>query len=224
MIHILLVEDDQMIARGIQINLELEGYKFSLAENLKMAFDINQTEKINLVVLDIGLPDGSGFEFLKKIRGSGSRLPIIILTAQTDEDFVVEGLQLGANDYMRKPFGNKELLARIKTALKEPQRRDRQLRFEDLLIIIEKRKVMFGETLIDLNPREFDILLYMIERADSIITRESLLQVFDKDGEIFDRTIDSHVSHLRASLKKMGVTSIKISSVYGIGYRLEKAL
>ncbi len=224
MIHILLVEDDQMIARGIQINLELEGYKFSLAENLKMAFDINQTEKINLVVLDLGLPDGSGFEFLKKVRSSGSRLPIIILTAQTDEDFVVEGLQLGANDYMRKPFGNKELLARIKTALKEPQRRDRQLRFEDLLIIVEKRKVMFGETFIDLNPREFDILLYMIERADSIVSRESLLQIFDKDGEIFDRTIDSHVSHLRASLKKIGVTSIKISSVYGIGYRLEKAL
>ncbi len=222
MIQILLVEDDPALARGIQVNLELEGYKYLRADSLKAALAFNEKEKIDLVVLDLGLPDGHGFDFLKKVREAGSRLPIIILTAQTDEDTVVEGLQLGANDFMRKPFGTKELLARIKAVLREPVRRERQIRFEDILILIDQRSVKFGEESVELNRREFDILLYLVERADNIVTREALLQIFDKEGEIYDRTIDSHVSHLRSKLKKQGVNSIKISSVYGLGYRLEK--
>ncbi len=224
MIQILLVEDDPGLARGLQINLELEGYQFFRAENLKQARELNAANSFHLVILDLGLPDGHGFDFLKQLRDAGSRLPVIILTAQTDEDSVVAGLQLGANDYMRKPFGNKELLARVKAVLREPQTRERQLRYEDLLILLDQRTVRFGDNQIELNRREFDILQRFVEKADNIVTRESLLQLFDKDGEIYDRTIDSHVSHLRSKLKKAGVQSIKISSVYGLGYRLEKAL
>jgi len=223
MIQILLVEDDPGLARGLQINLELEGYKFFRAENIQQARKLNSENSFHLVILDLGLPDGHGFDFLRDLRTSGSRLPVIILTAQADEDSVVEGLQLGANDYMRKPFGNKELLARIKAILREPQRRERQIRYSDLLILIDQRSARFGETNIELNRREFDILLFLVERADNIVTREALLELFDKDGEIFDRTIDSHVSHLRSKLKKADVQAIKISSVYGVGYRLEKA-
>lgn len=223
MIQVLLVEDDPVLARGLIVNLGLEGYTVHAASDLKTAFQLQQKEKIDLVVLDLGLPDGSGFQFLSHIRESGSDLPIIILTAQTDEDSVVEGLQRGANDYMKKPFGQRELLARIKVALKEPQRHQQQIRFADLVLNVDQRSLLFNEQLIDLNRREFDILKYFMERAESIVSRDSLLQFLDKEGEIFDRTIDSHISHLRSRLRKAGIGSVKISSVYGIGYRLEKA-
>lgn len=151
------------------------------------------------------------------------KVPVIILTAQTHEDSVVEGLQRGANDYMRKPFGNKELIARIKAVLKQPLTKEEQIRFADLTILIDQRMLKYKENLIEINRREFDILLFLVQRAEKVVTREALIQGINKDSEIFDRTIDSHISHLRAKLKQNDITVIKISSVYGVGYRLEKA-
>jgi len=222
MIELLLVEDDPVLGRGLHVNLELEGYRVHWARDLNAAGQTFPAHPIQLVILDLNLPDGNGLSFLKKIRDAGSRTPVIVLTAKTDEDSVVEGLQSGANDYVRKPFGNKELLARIKTTLKEPQTRDHQARYGDLVVYFEKRKILYGEQEIDLNRREFEVLTYFVEHAESVVTRENLLSVLDKDGEIFDRTIDSHVSHVRARLRTAGVKSVQISSVYGVGYRLEK--
>ncbi len=220
--NILLVEDDPALARGLQVNLESEGYSILCANTLKEAFEINQKETLGLVILDLGLTDGSGLKFLRSIRESGSRLPIIILTAKNDEDTVVECLHLGANDYMKKPFSNRELLARIKSILREPLLRENQMRYGDLLLLLDQRVAKYNNSLVELNRREFDILLHFIQRADTIVTRENLVQSIDKNGEIFDRTIDSHISHLRTRLKQAGIKDIKISSIYGIGYRLEK--
>lgn len=220
--NILLVEDDPALARGLQLTLEAEGYQIVWANSLKSAFEKNQQEKVGLVILDLGLTDGSGFDFLNKIRESGSRLPIIILTAQQDEDSLVAGLQQGANDYMKKPFSNRELLARVKAVLKEPQIRENQIRYGDLLLLLDQRVVKFKETTVDMNRREFDVLLLLVQRADTILNRDTLIEHINKDGEIFDRTIDSHISHLRSRFKTASITGIKISSVYGIGYRLEK--
>ena len=220
--NILLVEDDPAIARGLQVSLGSEGYNILWANSLKSAFEINSSEKLALVILDLGLSDGSGFSFLSQVREQGSRLPIIILTAKTDEESVVEGLERGANDYLKKPFGNKELVARIKAVLREPQSRENQIRCGDLLLLLDQRAVKFKDATIDINRREFDILTALVQRVDTIVTRVYLLQQINKDGEIFDRTIDSHISHLRSRLKKAEVTGIKISSVYGLGYRLEK--
>ncbi len=220
--NILLVEDDPALARGLQLTLEAEGYQVIWADSLKSAFDKNRTERLGLVILDLNLTDGSGFEFLNTVRESASRLPIIILTAQSDEESLIEGLQRGANDYMKKPFSNRELLARIKAVLREPQHRESQIRYGDLLLLLDQRVVKFNEITVEMNRREFDILLLLIQKADTIVTREILIEHIDKDGEIFDRTIDSHVSHLRSRFKTVGITGIKISPVYGIGYRLEK--
>lgn len=220
--NILLVEDDPVLARGVQVSLEAAGYKIFRASNLREAFDINEKQKLALVVLDLGLSDGSGLDFLKKIRASKSRLPIIILSAQSDEDTVVEGLRLGANDYIKKPFGHKEFLARIKTALKESSTAEDKVRYGDFLILLEQRLVKYKDQTIELNRREFDILLLLVQRAETIVTRESLIQSLDKEGEIFDRTIDSHISHLRSRFRTYGITAVKISSIYGVGYRLEK--
>jgi DNA-binding response OmpR family regulator len=219
---VLLVEDDPVLGRGLNVNLELEGYVVQWARDLKSAFELRESSEFDLVVLDLGLPDGSGFDFLKELRNSHPEVPVLILTAKTDEDSVVKGLQSGASDYVRKPFGNRELLARIKNVLRSPTENAQQIRFGDILINQDNRKVMVGDREMKVNRREFDLLCYFVKHAESVVTRDALVQALDKDGEIFDRTIDSHVSHLRSRLKQVGLIQVQISSVYGIGYRFEK--
>ena len=222
MSNLLVVEDDPILGRSLMVYLELEGYKITWARDIRTALDHEKKLPFDLILLDVNLPDGSGLEFCTSVRAKGSRIPIIILTAKTDEDSVVAGFNAGANDYVKKPFGNRELLARIKAALREPVTRDAQLRFGDLLVLLDKRQAFVQEKEIDFNRREFDILSILVQHSESVVTRETLLTSLDRDGEIFDRTIDSHISHIRSKLKKSGVETIQISSVYGLGYRLEK--
>lgn len=222
MIDVLLVEDDPILGRALSVSLENEDYRVHWARDLATAVKTNQEQSLHLILLDLGLPDGSGLDFLRQLRQAGSRIPIIVLTAQTDEASVVTGLNLGANDYVRKPFGKLELIARIKTALKEPQAREDQLRCGDLLVLLEQRKVMFGEKEVALKRREFDVLTHFVKRFGAVVTRDELLDCINSGGDIVDRTIDSHVSHVRSRLRDAGVDSLKIVSVYGLGYRLEK--
>jgi DNA-binding response OmpR family regulator len=222
MANILLIEDDPVLGRGLHVNLELEGYEVRWASNLSSAADVHRKSKFDLIILDLGLPDGNGLDFLKKIRREGSQTPVMVLTAKTDEDSVVMGLQSGAMDYIRKPFSSRELLARIKSSLREVHHQGEKIRYGDLVLIPEERSVQWKGSPIELNRREFDVLRFFIQRAETVVTREELLQLLDKDGEIFDRTIDSHVSHVRSRLKLAGIKAIQISSVYGVGYRLEK--
>ncbi len=223
MSEILLVEDDPVLGRGLSVNLELEGYRVHWATSLRQARELNQKQSLDLVLLDLSLPDGSGLILLKELREKGSRIPVLILTARTDEDSAVEGLQLGANDYIRKPFGDRELLQRIRTALREPVARSAQLRYADLLMLIDERKVFNGKTELELSPREFNILLVLMQNADKVLNRETLVQAVDPNADIYDRSIDSNISHLRARLRQAAVRSVQIRSVYGVGYRLEKA-
>lgn len=219
--HILIVEDDPIIARGLQVFLESSQFKVSHASTLKRAFEFFEKEKFNLAVLDLGLTDGSGLSFLTHVRDSASQLPIIILTAKTDEDSVVEGLQKGANDYMKKPFSNRELQARINSVLRVPPPSENMITFGELQIFKDQRVVKVKDKTVELNRREFDLLCLLSHKPDTILTRERILTVLDREGEIFDRTVDSHISHLRSKLRQAGA-EIKISSVYGVGYRLEK--
>ncbi len=220
--HLLIVEDDPIIARGLQVFLESAHFKVTQASTLARAHELFASEKFNLALLDLGLTDGSGLTFLSHVRGSGSHLPIIILTAKTDEDSVVEGLQKGANDYMKKPFSNRELQARIQSVLRVPTPPENQITFGEMQISKEQRTVKIKDRSVELNRREFDLLCLLAQKPDAILTRERILTVLDKEGEIFDRTVDSHISHLRSKLRQAGAGEIKITSVYGVGYRLEK--
>lgn len=218
--HILFIEDDPVIGRGLLVNLELESYQVTWVTDLESARrSLNQ--KFSVIILDLGLPDGDGLSFLKDLRREDTQTPVLVLTAKTDEDSVVEGLTSGANDYVRKPFGQKEIMARIALLHRSP-RRDPQFEFANLKVMKDLRKVVYRGNNVDLNRREFDILSFFIEKAESVVTRQALLGVLDKDGEISDRTIDSHVSHLRSRLRHAQVDEIQISSVYGVGYRLER--
>jgi DNA-binding response OmpR family regulator len=220
---ILLVEDDPALGRGLHISLQHKGYNVQWARDLKSAALLNTQHSFHLILLDQGLPDGNGISFLRQMRDNGSRIPVLILTAKTDEGSVVEGLESGANDYIRKPFGNLELLARIKTALQEPQSRARQIRCGELLVLLEQRRVFFQERELNLKRREFDVLSYFVEHFDKVVTREDLMLALKNENEIFDRTIDTHISHVRSKLRQAGIQSLKITSLYGVGYRLESA-
>lgn len=222
MSQILLLEDDANLGRGLKMSLELEGYKVSWATDIRSAESLEALGSHDLYLLDWNLPDGTGADFCDKLRTKNTSVPIIFLTARTDEDSAVKALTSGANDFVRKPVGQAELLARIKTALKEPTTREEHIRLGDLVIYPKQRRATYRDADVEMNRREFDILTFLVRRAGTTVTRNELLELIDHSGQLYDRTIDSHLSHLRARLKKAAVSSIQISSVYGVGYRLEK--
>lgn len=219
-----LIEDDPILARSLQINLELESHQVILSYTFQSAIEKQLAQKPEFIILDLGLPDASGFEYLKQLRSAQIQTPVIILSAQSDEDSIVKGLTLGAQDFVKKPYSFKELYARvlvnrIKT---EKTAACSGLSYGSLKVDINRRVAIYKDQEIDLNRREFDILAYFLKNAELIVTRENLIQSLDKESEIFDRTIDSHISHIRKCFKTAQVDDIKITSVYGLGYRIEK--
>jgi two-component system, OmpR family, response regulator len=222
MSSLLIVEDDPMLGRALTVNLELEGYHPMWVRDLRSGLEASQSAKFDLLLLDVNLPDGSGLDLCKTVRQSGSQVPVIFLTAKVDEDSVIAGFNAGANDYVRKPFGIKELVARVRATLKEPLQRDSQIRFGDLLLMIDKRETYYGDLRIDLNRREFEILTTLVQNAESVVTRDSLVSGIDREGDSFDRTVDSHVSHIRSKFRKASIDAIHITPIYGVGYRLQK--
>jgi DNA-binding response OmpR family regulator len=134
---------------------------------------------------------------------------------------VVRGLELGANDFVKKPFSHRELMARIKVLFRSKFPVNKEIKKGDLTLLPEKRTATYKGESLTLNRRQFDILSYFLSHADQIITREQLLEHLNSDGDVIDRTIDSHVSQLRKILKTHEVEDFQIASVYGIGYRLE---
>ncbi len=218
--RILLVEDDPILGDGLQLFLELENFEVIRARDLASARLEEEKKSFDLVVLDLGLPDGNGMDFCKHLRTKGSNIPVVILTAQADEESVVEGLTNGANDYVRKPFSNRELLARIKVQIQGPKGVGPQLKVGELVLALEERVVTYKGSPIKFNRREFEIIKIMCEREGAVISRESIIEKAGHDIDISDRTIDSHISHIRSKLRKADVTTIQIASEYGIGYRL----
>ena len=202
--------------------MQNEGYTVFWAKTIREAKLFNEKENIDLMLLDIGLPDGNGLEFCKSLRVNGSRTPILILTASLEEESAVKSFEYGADDYVRKPFGMNELLARVKRNLNLPKGVDEKIRFQDLTIVLKKREAYCGNTLLDLNRREFDILLLFVENAERVLSRSEILDKLSVDTEVNDRAIDSHISHLRSVLKKLPNLKHQISSIYGVGYKLEK--
>ena len=223
MAQIFLLEDDPILGKAIQLQLELENYGVLWAQSIQEARRIySQSSGVDLFLLDVNLPDGDGFGFCKWLRQESVQTPIIFLTARTDEDSVVQGFTEGANDYIRKPFGHKELLARVKNQLSENKPSLELIRFAGLTLVKNQQILKTGTSFINLNRREFEILSVFFAQPETIISREQLISAFSAGEEIFDRTVDSHISHIRTRLQKHGVSNIKVTSVYGQGYRLEK--
>lgn len=219
-IKILLVEDDPVLGTTLSMGLKIEKYEVEWATTYTRALEFFSPGVFDLVSLDIGLPDGSGLDLCKEIRSQDKNVPIIFLTARTDEDTLLKGLEIGANDFVKKPFSQKELFARIKVLLRSNPWQS-ELSIGGLTVYPDRREIHFEGKPLNLNRRQFDILTFFLGRPDQIVTREQLLSHLGQDGTVYDRTVDSHLSQTRKVLKSANVESIQLSPVYGVGYRLE---
>jgi len=221
MSRILMLEDDRALGTNLKLYLETQGYQVEWVQDVKSAKKKVASEKFDLWLLDWSLPDGTGFEFLKSF-GDAPPAPAFFLTAREDEESAIQGLSIGAADYIRKPFGQGELTVKIKKVLGQAHQLHKKIRFHEIALDLDSRQAFYGKREITLRRKEFDVLELLVKRSDSVVTREDLMQKLGDDGEMFDRTIDSHVSRIRKSLKDAGVEDIELASVYGVGYQLKK--
>ncbi|WP_346890477.1 response regulator transcription factor [Clostridium sp. UBA1056] len=216
MIDILIVEDEMHISKMIEATLSIGGYRGHICGNGKEAVQRVLEEKFDLILLDVMLPDMDGFQVIEEIRCR--EVPVIFLTAMQEVSDKVKGLKLGAEDYIVKPFEAVELLARIEVVLRRTHRNNNILNYKYITIDIDKHIVKKSGEIINLTPKEFEILVFFIQHVDIAITRERLLAAvwgYEFIGE--SRTIDIHVQHVR---KKMDLND-KLITIPKLGYRLE---
>lgn len=215
MINILIVEDEEAISEFIKLNLSMVGYNTYQAFDGQEAVDMLGRNYIDLVLLDIMIPKLDGYELLPRIIKKD--IPVILVTAKDGLEDRVMGLNLGADDYITKPFEGIELLARVNALLRRIGKQANKRSFDDVEVFIDQRKVLKAGNEIDLTFKEFDLLRILLEHKGLALSREKLLQlVWDYDFEGSTRTVDIHIQRLRS---KLGTERIK--TVYKVGYRLE---
>ena len=221
MARILIVEDDPQIAKVLKINLKLSGHETENVSTISDAWETLKKDHFDLMCLDIGLPDGSGLDLCEKVRSNGDEIPILFMSARTDEASVVKGITNGGDDYIRKPFGMEELKARMNKIMKRVTLPAGKITFGGLSIDPVKRLVTIAGEIVNMGRKEMDILMILARRAGDIVTRDAILTALYDGADMYDRTVDSHMSHLRRKLRDSPGERIKITSVYGLGYRLE---
>ncbi|MCG3419365.1 response regulator transcription factor [Oceanobacillus jordanicus] len=221
---ILIVEDEQKLSRVLQLELEYEDYVTGIATDGKEALEKIEEERWDLVLLDIMLPKLSGLEVLRKVRKSGETMPIILLTARDEVHDKVSGLDIGANDYITKPFQIEELLARIRVHLRTTISQNNSgelLKVGDLTVNMGSREVKRQEMSIDLTPREFDLLVCLLKNKNIVLTREQLIEQvwgFDYYGDT--NVVDVYIRYLRQKIDK-GYDEAYIQTVRGVGYTVK---
>jgi two-component system alkaline phosphatase synthesis response regulator PhoP len=220
---ILVVEDEPDMVLGLKDNFEFEGYEVLTAPDGAAGLERARSDKPDLVILDIMLPKLSGLEVCKALRGEGFEAPIIMLTARGQEIDKVVGLELGADDYVTKPFSIRELLARVRAILRRTEGTKKRLsryRFSDVELDFEAYRAKKAEEPLDLSPREFELLRYLIERKGQTVTRDQLLEdVWGYESYPSTRTVDTHIAKLRAKVGDSGTEPKYIMTIHGVGYK-----
>lgn len=216
MAKILIVEDDENIAKMIKATLDIVGYESKIKSDGPSAVSCAFEEDFDLILLDIMLPGLSGFEVIERISERG--IPVIFLTAMQDVADKVRGLRLGAEDYIVKPFEAVELLARIEVVLRRQNKGRTCLKYEDITLDIDRHTVTKSGKIMNLTPKEFDVLAFFMQNVDVAITRERLLaRIWGYEFMGESRTVDIHVQQVR---RKMGLQN-KLVTIPKLGYRLE---
>lgn len=228
MVKILIVEDEPSILMALQDDLSLEGYEVLTARDGPSGLIKAKEEHPDLVILDVMLPRMDGFEVCRRLRSEGLSTPILMLTAKAQEVDKVLGLELGADDYVTKPFSPRELQARVKALLRRsrhgdsdrtPNRVDR-FGFGDVEVDFRKYEALKDGRPVDLTRQEFDLLRYLIEHRTEAVSRfEILRDVWGDPGTVFPRTVDTHVANLRRKLESDPSNPLHLLSVRGVGYR-----
>lgn len=216
---ILLIEDNEDIKKGLDYLFMQNEYLLLHAKNLSIAKKYIVEKKYDLILLDVTLPDGDGFSFYEEMKDV-IFTPVIFLTAKDLEDDIVHGLELGAADYIVKPFRNRELLLRIGNALKNSKSTENVLRVQDVEIDIDSMKVIRNQEEIPLTSLEFKLFLMLVENANKVVTREAILErIWDESSNyVNDNTLTVYIKRIR---EKIGNDSI-IKTIKGIGYRVDK--
>jgi DNA-binding response OmpR family regulator len=227
--RILIVEDEPAVARGLEYGFESEGYQVLWAETGRQALELARKHDPHLVLLDIRLPDISGFDVCRQLRSEGGRMPILMLTARDEEVDKVLGLELGADDYVVKPYSLRELLSRVRALLRRaygdlalPGARQR-VSFGDIEVDLERMQVLRRRQPVDLTPTEFRLLRYLVLNPNRPFNREELISaVWGYDSGIGSaRTVDVHIRHLREKLEDEPGQPRWLVTVRGVGYRFE---
>jgi DNA-binding response OmpR family regulator len=217
--RILVVEDEPAIASGIVRGLRAAGYEVELANDGAAAIRAAARQRPALIVLDLMLPEVTGYEFLEQVR-SEPAIPVIVVTARTGLDDRLRCFGLGATDFLPKPFWMEELLARIQLRLATPGREAGHIvEWDDVLIDLDAREVRVGGSPAGFTPQEFEILSYLAQRPGRAVSRRLLAELSETGEDRDERTVDSHVARIR---KKLGDASARISTVWGIGYRFDR--
>ena len=226
-LKILIIEDEPDIRKNLEYNLSREGYSVLTAASIAEAEQLIYSNNLSLILLDLMLPDGSGLDLCKKMKSDPNvqNLPIIILTAKDDEVDKVVGFELGADDYVTKPFSVRELILRIKAVLKRGDNKkdiveiDRQ--FGDLKIDIDSHEVYVDGELVNLTALEFKLLIQLVDRRGRVQSREQLLaDVWGYSAEVTTRTVDTHIKRLR---EKLGTMGKYVQTIRGVGYKFSRS-
>ncbi|MFM2408409.1 MAG: hypothetical protein RL358_1151 [Pseudomonadota bacterium] len=219
--RILLVEDDPVLADGLSRILQQSHHLVSMTNNGIQADQLLQLEKFDLVILDMGLPDMDGAQILRRLRARNDSVPVLILTAQDSVANRVQGLDLGADDYLSKPFDVPELEARIRALLRRTQSvRSGQLKMGSLVLDTEGHRASMGDDVLELSARELSVLELLLRRTGRVVSKEQLSEQLSGLGhEISDNAIEVYVHRLR---KKIEVGDITIRTLRGLGYLLEQ--
>ena len=231
-VKVLLVEDEKSIAEGIIYNLKNEGLKVTHVDDGKIAIDIFNEEHFDLLILDIMLPEVSGLEICKKIRKS-SNVPIIMLTAKDDENDKIIGLEMGADDYITKPFSVKELISRVKAVLRRTKNSeliyalDEDLNFAkeittgNIAMNPLRYEAKIDNEVIELRPREFELLYYLCENAGNIVSRDKLFsKVWGYSFAGNSKTLDVHIQRIRERIEVNPKSPKRLVTIRGVGYKL----
>lgn len=222
MAKILIVEDEAKIARFVELELKYEGYQVTIAHDGRTGLDKALHDGIDLVILDIMLPELSGIEVCRRVRQEGSKVPIIMLTAKDDVMDKVAGLDMGADDYMTKPFAIEELLARIRVALSRNVQKEKPkaelLKFGELELNLTSHSAFYGEKELNLTKKEYELLEYLLENRNVAVTRDQLLNnVWDYEYFGDTNVVDVYIRYLRQKIDDRFHVRI-ISTVRGVGY------
>ena len=227
--RILIVEDERAVARGLEYSLATEGFSVSVAYTGQQALDMARSRDPHLILLDIRLPDVSGFDVCRQLRARGMRQPILMLTACDEELDKVLGLELGADDYVVKPYSLRELISRIRALLRRAYGElaavsvGTRLRFGEVEVDLERLQVVRRGKAVDLTPTEFRLLRYLVSRPGRPFSRDELIEaVWGYASDVgSDRTVDVHVRHLREKLEDDPANPRWLVTVRGMGYKFE---
>lgn len=223
MARILVAEDEPDMAMGLRENLQFEGYEVLEASDGEQALEIALNQRPDLILLDIMMPKIDGFEVCRRVRHHGFKVPILMLTARSQEMDVVRGLELGADDYITKPFGVRELLARIKVALRHAGAKpsaSRVVKVGNAELDLVKGKVVRGDQTFNLGYFEIEMLKMLIARAEEAVPRNELLdKIWGLDGFPTNRTVDNHIVSLRRKIEDDPKNPQHIVTVHTIGYK-----